>query len=305
MPLTLKAKTRLAETGKLFDAVKAAEAKRNGVWDTVKAANRAIEAARLDVNSLLNTIGDARDDAAKAKKAKQAGEAQLAAVMKKASNARSQDALEALAKAEDAAEARLLDLSEAYDTALETVAKLQTGIPDLKAKLAVAEAARRALDADLKLVNQFLKDAQSSHALARREDTRYFKPVSVLVSRKDQRLYVRQGFDPVLEVPIAIANPDQPLGTHLYTAMGVLNGGAALEWSVVSLNLPSSADDAKRAKGAPRVSAAAKALDRIEFPPEALDAIRDVVKPGSSLIITDDSTSQYFGNGTDFTVAVN
>ena len=49
---------------------------------------------------------------------------------------------------------------------------------------------------------------------------------------------------------------------------------------------------------------AAKALDRLSFPPEALAAITELVKPGSSLIVSDETNSQYFGNGTDFSVAI-
>ena len=115
---------------------------------------------------------------------------------------------------------------------------------------------------------------------------------------------MRQGFDAVLEVPVVIEQADQPLGTHVFTAMSVKNG-ASLQWSVVSLN-GGMADDERRGKkkteGKP--VSATKALDRIAFPPEALAAIADVVKPGSSLIVSDEGTSQYFGGGTDFTVAV-
>lgn len=305
LPLTAKAKARAAETAKLFDAIKPAEAARAAVWDSVKAANRALEAARADINSLQNTIEDAQDEANKLRRVKAAAEAQLGAVMRKAESARSPQAIDTAAKAEDAAEARLLDAVEKHDAALDTVATLKSGMAGLVSKRQTAEANRRALDDDLKRSNQALKNAQGAYGLAKREDNRYFKPVSVFVSRKDQRLYVRQGFDPVLEVPVVIDQADQPLGTHVFTAMSVKNG-TSLGWTVVSLNA-SQADDERRGKKrseAGKPVAAAKALDRIAFPPEALEAIADVVKPGSSLIVSDESTSQYFGSGTDFTVAV-
>ncbi len=301
LPLTAKAKVRFAETAKLLEAIKPAEAARAAVWEHVKAANRSLEAAKSDINSLDSVTEDARADVEKARKAKLKAEAQLAAVMRKAESARSPEAIEALAKAEDNAEARLLDLSDKYDAALAAVAKLQSGMPGLREKLQSAELARRSLDDELKKTNQALKDAQSAHALAKREDVRYSKPVSVLVSRKDQRLFVRQGFDPVLEVPVIIENPEQPFGTHVFTAMRVKDG-ASLEWSVVSFGAPA-IKEGRKAKSLPTASAAS-ALDRIQFPPEALEAISDVVKPGSSLIISDEGTSQYFGGGTDFTVNV-
>lgn len=306
LPLTARAKSRFAETAKLLEAIKPAEAARAAVWDRVKAANRTLEEARANINSLQSTIDDAQRDAEKLKRAKAAAEAQLAAVMRKALSARSPEAIDAAAKAEDTAEARLLEAVSRHDAALDAVALLRSGMPRLVAKRQLAESNRRALDDDLKSSNQALKDAQGAYGLAKREDVRYSKPVSVLVSRKDQRLYVRQGFDPVLEVPVVIEQADQPLGTHVFTAMSVKNG-ASLQWSVVSLNGGNADEEQRRGKKkaveAKPVSAS-KALDRIAFPPEALAAIADVVKPGSSLIVSDEGTSQYFGGGTDFTVAV-
>ena len=306
LPLTEKAKARLAETARLFDAIKPTEAARNAVWERVKSANRDLEAAKSDINSLNSVIADAERDAGKARKVKQAAEGQLAAIMRKAENARSPETIDALGKAEDAAEARLLELADKLDAVNDAVAQLKTGMPMLKEKLQTAETARRALDDDLKRSNQALKDAISNHGVAKREFARYMKPVSVLVSRKDQRLYVRQGFDPVLEVPVVIDHADQPLGTHVFTAMGIKDNGAALNWTVVSLNTPTKSEENRRNKTGTetRASSASKALDRIQFPAEALAAIADVIKPGSSLIVSDESTSQYFGNGTDFTVAV-
>ena len=306
LPLTARAKARFADTAKLFDQIKPMEGGRTAVWENVKAANRALEAAKVDINSLQNTIDDGQHDVEKIKRAKQIAEAQLAAVMRKSENARSPEAIEAASKAEDAAEARLLDVVGKLDQESEKIAVLKSGMPALKSKLHVAELARRALDDDLKTSNQALKNAQGAYALAKREDARYMKPVSVLVSRKDQRLYVRQGFDPVLEVPIVIDQPDQPLGTHVFTAMGVKDG-KSLHWSVISLAAPAKGEETRRRREKGEqlsASSAPAALDRLSFPPEALEAISDVIKPGSSLIISDEGNSQYFGNGTDFSVAV-
>jgi len=38
------------------------------------------------------------------------------------------------------------------------------------------------------------------------------EPVSVFISRKSQRLYVRQAFQPILESPVAIRDADRPIG---------------------------------------------------------------------------------------------
>ena len=41
----------------------------------------------------------------------------------------------------------------------------------------------------------------------------------MLISRKTQRLYVRQAFKPILDSPVTIADPDRPIGTHVFTAI--------------------------------------------------------------------------------------
>src|SRR5262249_27485188 len=42
--------------------------------------------------------------------------------------------------------------------------------------------------------------------------------VAVFVSRKEQKIFVRQGFVPLFDMPVVIDQPDQPLGTHVFTA---------------------------------------------------------------------------------------
>ncbi len=149
---------------------------------------------------------------------------------------------------------------------------------------------------------------------AARQVARELEPVSVLISRKTQRLYVRQGFEPILESPVTILDPDRPIGTHIFTAMDRTDGGTNLRWSVVSL-------EGARPQGGPSVSqgrargdhgrdvelaptdpsSAKSALDRIVIPQDALDRIAGIA-PRSSLIITDEALSSETGKGTDFIV---
>ena len=39
--------------------------------------------------------------------------------------------------------------------------------------------------------------------------------VAVFVSRKEKKVFVRQGFVPLFELPVAIDDPDQPLGAPM------------------------------------------------------------------------------------------
>ena len=190
------------------------------------------------------------------------------------------------------------------------VAELQTQLDAAKAQLqprldAVAAAREVATAAET---------ARAAAAEAARQAMRELEPVSVLISRKTQRLYVRQGFESVLDVPVTILDPDRPIGTHVFTAMERTGGEAKLRWSVVSLEAgrshggvpvpqgPARAAHAHDAEPPPAGPASAKsALDRIVIPEEVLDRIAGIT-PRSSLIVTDEALSPETGKGTDFVV---
>jgi hypothetical protein len=144
-------------------------------------------------------------------------------------------------------------------------------------------------------------------------------PVSVFVSRKQNRLFVRQGFVPLFELPLTIAAPERPLGTHIFTAMALQDDGAAMRWTVVSIpsGYPHPTDHAgKRAKktshdrratpvavaAPPTASTAAEALDRITLPAEAIEQISGLLSPGASLIVSDNALSDETGDDTEFVV---
>jgi lipoprotein-anchoring transpeptidase ErfK/SrfK len=137
--------------------------------------------------------------------------------------------------------------------------------------------------------------------------------VAVFISRKEKKLYVRQGFAPLFDVPVTIEHPDQPLGIHVFTAMGLTENGAGMRWNVMSLPAePAHPVLAPKigAKGAaaPKpvevlpVSSPAQALERIQIPQEAIDRISEIMTPGTSLVIADDGLGRETGTGTDFIV---
>ena len=61
--------------------------------------------------------------------------------------------------------------------------------------------------------------AKDGAAQAAEEAARRTFPVSVFVSRKTQRLYVRKGNHPVFEGPVAIRDAQAPIGTFVFTAV--------------------------------------------------------------------------------------
>jgi hypothetical protein len=141
-------------------------------------------------------------------------------------------------------------------------------------------------------------------------------PVSVFISRKTQRLYVRQSFEPLFESGVTIRNPDAPIGTTLFTAIGYAGKGAGeLRWSALAMYPNMHPDVAHPRTGGGRpprfdepattdAAAARAALERIAIPRDALDRINELVAPGSSLIISDEAMSRETSKGTDFVVVM-
>jgi hypothetical protein len=141
------------------------------------------------------------------------------------------------------------------------------------------------------------------------------RPISVFASLKEGKLYVRQGWKPLFEAPVRFEHPDQPVGTHVYTAMGMKADGKGLRWTVVSI--PSSTkrvaelkdqgrksrtDHAPKAVETETLPSASVALDRIVMPPELVERISELMMPGSSLIVSDNKLSDETGEYTDFIV---
>lgn len=141
-------------------------------------------------------------------------------------------------------------------------------------------------------------------------------PVSIFISRKTQRLYVRQANEPVFDAPIAIANPDEPIGTHVITAVDYTEHAKDLRWQVVSIARRSAGDpdtvsykkrrvaDLNFSPPATDADQASAALDRITIPPEVASRISGYVWPGSSIIVSDEPLSVETGKATDFVVVV-
>ena len=147
-----------------------------------------------------------------------------------------------------------------------------------------------------------------------REVKKSTDPVSVFVSRKEGKLYVRQKMAPLFDMPVSITNADQPIGTHVYTVMAMDND--RLRWTVISI--PSTtkraadnkkADEGRKTKSirpaavqAVPLPDAREAIARIVMPPEVVERIAELVIPGSSLIISDNKLSDETGEYTDLIV---
>jgi hypothetical protein len=143
--------------------------------------------------------------------------------------------------------------------------------------------------------------------------------IAVFVSKKDGKLYVRQNFAPLFDVPIAIAPSDRPLGTHVFTAQTDKDDANLLRWSVVSMPVVARQavrqDDDERAsrrrkttgaievKPAPVPDSATEALDRLTIPADAMARIAEALSTGGSIIVSDQGINGgETGEGTDFII---
>ena len=142
-------------------------------------------------------------------------------------------------------------------------------------------------------------------------------PITVFVSKKEGKVFVRKGFQPVFSAPVTVARPELPLGTHLYTASEAMPDGVSFRWLELSL----SDESARRAEAlgeprgsrsrhvqktaapaVPRTASAVEALDRVEIPAPALARISALMSQGATLIISDQGLGPETGNETDFIV---
>ena len=260
-----------------------------------EAASKA-DQARLAAGKAFREAAQAKMPMRVAENLKLRAAAQLAAAEATLGSAISAEAKEQAERDKAQAVSRIAELQVQWDAAK---AELQ---PKLDAVTAAREAAATA------------ETARVAAAEAARQVARELEPVSVLISRKTRRLYVRQGFEPIFESPVTILDPDRPVGTHVFTAIERSTGDTNIRWTVVSLDggppPGGTIEPHGRARGVSGrdveamqtdPGSAKAALDRIVIPQDALDRIAGIA-PRSSLIVTDEALSSETGKGTDFVV---
>jgi lipoprotein-anchoring transpeptidase ErfK/SrfK len=144
--------------------------------------------------------------------------------------------------------------------------------------------------------------------------------IAVFISRKDAKLYVRQNFTPLFDMPVTIAPSDRPLGTHVFTVQVDKGDANVLHWSVVSLPTPARyadrRDEDERAsrrrkvvgavemKPLPVPNSPAEALDRLIIPADAMARVTEALSTGGSIVVSDQSIGGETGEGTDFIVSL-
>jgi hypothetical protein len=272
--------------------------------------------AEADASKLESNPAAAKNDITASSEAKPANDGSIAAQPAKASDARPADAGTAQPAARGTAASAKPDDSKPDDS--KPADKAAAPVDAVKAATTAPTAPIAPTETPLK------GDLKSDSAKA------YLYPplkkneqIAVFVSRKDSKLYVRQNFAPLFDVPVTIAANERPLGTHIFTAQVDKGDANVLHWSVVSL--PALAKAASRrteearaprgrkiaspapieAKQAPLPNSPAEALDRLNLPAEVMAKIYEAVSTGGSIIVSDQGIAAgETGEGTDFIVSL-
>jgi chemotaxis protein histidine kinase CheA len=239
-----------------------------------KQAKSAAATAKRDTASLTASLR-------KLEQANTRAQADLATAQKRLAAAKTDQAKAQADQQQQKAAARAEELRTQLDTAKASAQPKLDAAAAAPGNLKAAEAKR------------------ANTAKAAREAKLATEPVSVFISRATQKLYVRRNthqklpdagvtFDATIEVPITISNPNQPIGTHVITAVASAGGG--LRWTAVTIDGAGNATEA---------------LDRVTIPQEVIDRIAPTALPRSSIVISDEPLHRETNYRTEFVVALN
>ncbi len=282
-PVALNAPPADATAAALINPLDFAKALKSAAEAKAKASAQAKKAATTRLETKSQDLRVTSRDVASAEEGVRRARDELESATRAAEKAQGAEAVQQTATRKDAAAAKLAEAEQKLQAARDAHAANEAEVRSLESAISEADAATLAAASQAK------------------EAVRRLEPVSILISRKTGRLYVRQATQHLLETPIAIRDPERPLGTHLFIAVKAGEDGSSLRW--VSLTPPAAAEVIRRhhssrrgrhvepeeemAPIAPFPEKAAAALDRIEIPQEALEAISGLLWSGATFIVTD------------------
>ena len=209
--------------------------------------------------------------------------------------------------------------SRATDRAKAAISEATSALERLTRQSEEARTIAAARLADAQAATEAAKLAEANRTAAQaevRDFARRMEPISVFISRKTSRLYVRQGRQPVFDVPFALKDPATAVGTHVFTAIDQTPDGTGVRWNVISVEgegvVATQAPPKPKKRGEPAppppapqlpsLDHATAVLDRLEFSKELRDRISPYLRVGSSLIVSDHGPSIETGRGTDFVI---
>ena len=224
------------------------------------------------------------------------------------------------AEQELAIEAKLAGLDSDESTAGEAVELQKQTLAARQGELHDAELALPEARKAFAKAAKDLDEAKRSNRRAVAALAQFDKPATILISRKSNKIYIRQGFAEVYQAPVEFKMPASPVGTHVFSALAFREGSdTELTWRLMTVSGIEADDTHDRPRPRSRARAAsmedtaalsavevpktaANALDRVVLSEAALMRLREVLKPGSTLIVSDAAQSRETNEYTDIIV---
>lgn len=303
---------RAIETNRIVARIKELDELKTAHEPKVRAATQAAIEARLAQRNVQIEADSLERRTKKLEGEVETASRELAKLGRKGERLRNETAIDRAAELEDAIEQKLTAASMALENVRAERAAIESRANEAREAVERAENARVVAFDELRTTLDGLREAQAAKTAADKAAANRAKPITVLISRKTGKLHVRQGFDDVIETPVTIAEPERPFGTHVYTALAFTEGEKALRWNAITAaeDAPLKARDErprrkhkseeKAEAPIPKASDASEALGRVTIPQEAMERIAELIKPGSTLMISDYGISHETGKYTDY-----
>lgn len=296
------------------------------------AKDQELTEAWKDASEAEAAEGDATlEDQIAAKKEDEARTAAKAITTAKAALREAEYDLEGATRKAERAEKRKARVDEDIAEATEERQSFEERISSAQKTLEEARRVQAEKDQALVEAEEEVKSAKAASRLAQityKTATRRLEPVSVFISRKTGRLYVRQDFKSVFDVAVKIKEPERPIGTHVLVATNAETDGQVdtptLRWWGATVpdyerkkhkkkkrsrrkhrkNADANENEDKEATATIEFppETIAGALDRIDIPGDAKQRIAELSWAGATILISDRGMSGETGLYTDFIV---
>lgn len=305
------AKERARNVARKEVALLKATEDRQSAADQLKSINAEIKATQIKRTKLKKTVKKKRYAEKKALASGKKTTRKLEKFFRKYSNVRDEETIQKALAEEEALEAELMAFGATAEAARQAMRDTELAIKDAALKIEELKLSRKNAKIDYvaksKAQNAAKNDLKRAETVLKKQN----EPVHILISRKSQKLHVRQGHIDIMEEDVSIAFPDAPIGSHVFTASKYINAETDLSWSVVTAAQVSKNKKSKKKKRIEDddtvstrspAQTAANALERVSISQELRDKLSEYIKPGSSIIISDERKSQETGLGTDLIV---
>ncbi|KUO58179.1 MAG: hypothetical protein APF80_12020 [Alphaproteobacteria bacterium BRH_c36] len=309
---------REREIAMLEAAIATAETEHSDMAGELKVANddlqetiKAEHLLRPEAGRIAKRLGDAEDGMAASKR-------KFRDFILRASTLQSPVERSQAHYEEEALEAEALQHMNEFDLARADLEALDKIRAERKAAVVAATALRDTLKSRYATAQSALLNTRERLDTAKKAFERRKLPITVLFSKHSNKMYVRQGYDPVLEADISFDNPQAPVGTQVYHAVDYSDDGKDLRWQAVTaaqknLKVTKSrmTGKSRKADTGPAFDSAWPAqtpgngLDRVSMPDEVRDKLAELLKPGSAIIVTDERKSYETGKYTDLIILTN